>query len=755
MVIGENLNAPLIGPALPSPPDIPARSLSSRARSALRSARGAFDLPSILVGVVVVGVLTAGVLASIFGVIPFAQDNGARQDLAAVRTAEGVALAKDGGFMTTDELYSAGYLTGEPAIAQAAAVDMASGIERASAVTPQRRVAVQLGPKKDCYVGVSRSDTGKVFYVTDSSAEADLLEPTTVTGCIDRDGLIELTDEIGATTPELKLPPADVIEAGARPVAIYALNFADRVVDEGTISGITYNFVIDKFSNPSGHEVTWSGTNLKAINATGITGSVTEGGAWTGTVNMGEGGLVPDVGYVTATIKNLGTGETTVKSWKLTVVPKKLYEPSNHQYTMSFRDRSAPESTSTAVRFAAAIYSASDSPAPAGRYTAKWSGGEAANATIAASEIDDRSFHSRVFIADVVAKSGGFKAGVSTVTLELTNTLTGAVQSHAFTLTVTPQADVVMDAVSYAPLFAYNQGLSFTLPDAAAGDFTTSWRIDGDINATVVADIHGPTSFRAQVTPGAGGFYPGSAKVIATVSPSQGGKSFTRTWDITVRPMTLIASSKGLFVDSSRYEMSKTTAKFEFGIDYAKYHPGAFEVTWSGGTALNTTAVPVAGYDYGTSRNWGMDLVAKDGGFIAGTDSVTVTATHIATGTVLTKTFKLTVDPVTIRHPSRGSSNWTDTAISASSTKPVVFGFGVQGQHLRTEYTVSWSGGESANATGTPAAVDYYSSVNNYTNSFAPCAGGFTPGVHKVTATVTNNFTGDAISKTWTLTVNP
>lgn len=62
----------------------------------VRSQSGAFDLPSILVGVVVVGILTAGVLAAIFGVIPWAQDRSAKQDLAAINTAQGVTFAKDG-----------------------------------------------------------------------------------------------------------------------------------------------------------------------------------------------------------------------------------------------------------------------------------------------------------------------------------------------------------------------------------------------------------------------------------------------------------------------------------------------------------------------------------------------------------------------------------------------------------------------------------------------------------------------------------
>ncbi|HEX9086499.1 MAG TPA: hypothetical protein VF867_03105 [Arthrobacter sp.] len=65
-----------------------------RVSDAFKNEDGAFDLPSILVGVVVVGILTAGVLASIFGVIPFSQDKGAQQDLGAISTAEGVYKAQ-------------------------------------------------------------------------------------------------------------------------------------------------------------------------------------------------------------------------------------------------------------------------------------------------------------------------------------------------------------------------------------------------------------------------------------------------------------------------------------------------------------------------------------------------------------------------------------------------------------------------------------------------------------------------------------
>lgn len=83
------------------------RPASARISDAFRNESGAFDLPSILVGVVVVGVLTAGVLASIFGVIPFAQDKGAVQDISAVTTAQGVEKAKTGAYASAFNLTAA------------------------------------------------------------------------------------------------------------------------------------------------------------------------------------------------------------------------------------------------------------------------------------------------------------------------------------------------------------------------------------------------------------------------------------------------------------------------------------------------------------------------------------------------------------------------------------------------------------------------------------------------------------------------
>ncbi|MBG0738648.1 hypothetical protein IV500_04335 [Paeniglutamicibacter antarcticus] len=127
---------------------------------ALANERGAFDLPSIIVGVVVVGILTAGVLAAIFGVIPFAQDHGARQDLGAVRTAEGVSKAKESHYQPSTGLQTSGYLHPSPV------------------------VAVGADTAGSCYVAIAVAGSGNLFYDTNATGSPQPYTTGTDTGCI-------------------------------------------------------------------------------------------------------------------------------------------------------------------------------------------------------------------------------------------------------------------------------------------------------------------------------------------------------------------------------------------------------------------------------------------------------------------------------------------------------------------------------------------------------------------------------------------
>lgn len=162
----------------------PVRRTAANIRKILRSAAGAFDLPSILVGVVVVGILTAGVLAAVFGVIPFTQDNAARQDLDSVRTAEGVAKAKDAGYMDKAGLVDAPYLSSAP------------------------HLAVGTDPAKSCYLALSKSGTGKIFYSDSKSNEAKELVAGATVNCLTAAQTDTLITEVGGYGPGGSYPSA-------------------------------------------------------------------------------------------------------------------------------------------------------------------------------------------------------------------------------------------------------------------------------------------------------------------------------------------------------------------------------------------------------------------------------------------------------------------------------------------------------------------------------------------------------------------
>ena len=120
-------------------PSTPAPAVPVRSRQS-----GAFDLPSVLIGVAVVAILAIGVMAAVFGVIPWAQDRAAQQDLAAVTTAQGTNYARDGSFADKDALVGAGWL-GEG--------------------TPEA-LETKAGTEGKCYVAVATSKTGKRFVAT-------------------------------------------------------------------------------------------------------------------------------------------------------------------------------------------------------------------------------------------------------------------------------------------------------------------------------------------------------------------------------------------------------------------------------------------------------------------------------------------------------------------------------------------------------------------------------------------------------------
>jgi hypothetical protein len=132
---------------------------------ALKSEGGAIDLASIMVGVIVIGIIAGVIAATVFAVIPWAQDNAAKQSLDAVHQAESVSYAQSadkGGVSVYQSTQGTGNITttdGEGAT---------PGLLQAST-----KVAVVLTNGGAGYDSYSLSATGKVFESTSAA-------PTTV-----------------------------------------------------------------------------------------------------------------------------------------------------------------------------------------------------------------------------------------------------------------------------------------------------------------------------------------------------------------------------------------------------------------------------------------------------------------------------------------------------------------------------------------------------------------------------------------------
>lgn len=144
----------------------------------LRDAGGAIDLASIMVGVLVIGIIGGVISATVFAVIPWSQDQAAKTALGSVRTSEGVAKVKESAYLDYENLVGLKY------------------IEESS------EVRVGTDAPGSCYVGVSRSSTGKVFYATDKSPD---VRPYTTT--VNTDSCTSITDLVNSLPPDANAAP--------------------------------------------------------------------------------------------------------------------------------------------------------------------------------------------------------------------------------------------------------------------------------------------------------------------------------------------------------------------------------------------------------------------------------------------------------------------------------------------------------------------------------------------------------------------
>jgi type II secretory pathway pseudopilin PulG len=139
---------------------------------------GVIDLASIMVGVIIVGILSAGIVATVFALIPFTQDKAAEQALSAVSTAESVQYSFSSGdgagiYASLEDLNSVNNAADEILLQESNSIFIDTwGVDGIEGNTDDL----------ETYVAYSVSPTGAVFSVDESGVKnAASALPTDVT----------------------------------------------------------------------------------------------------------------------------------------------------------------------------------------------------------------------------------------------------------------------------------------------------------------------------------------------------------------------------------------------------------------------------------------------------------------------------------------------------------------------------------------------------------------------------------------------
>ena len=132
-----------------------AKMVAGNVSEAFKNEEGAIDLASIMVGIIVIGLIGGVIAATVFAVIPWAQDNAAKQQLDSVASAESayVGLSTQGSaatFGSATDLSNQKLFDAAAAKVDVKAVGSGSGAHYAAAI---------------------KSGSGNVFYISDKKTQ--------------------------------------------------------------------------------------------------------------------------------------------------------------------------------------------------------------------------------------------------------------------------------------------------------------------------------------------------------------------------------------------------------------------------------------------------------------------------------------------------------------------------------------------------------------------------------------------------------
>ena len=162
-----------------------AKATRGNVKEAFKNEAGAIDLASIMVGIIVIGLIGGVIAATVFAVIPWAQDNAAKQQLDSIASAQNAYIglstetstgtgtqARFGGATITATL-SGGNTTYAVAATGTKVVGADAFVSQKLFDGGTAKVVIgsfDVGSNAH-YAAAAKSSSGKVFYITDTKTQ--------------------------------------------------------------------------------------------------------------------------------------------------------------------------------------------------------------------------------------------------------------------------------------------------------------------------------------------------------------------------------------------------------------------------------------------------------------------------------------------------------------------------------------------------------------------------------------------------------
>ena len=132
------------------------KAASGNMKEAFKNEEGAIDLASIMVGIIVIGLIGGVIAATVFAVIPWAQDNAAKQQLDSAASAQSAFIG-----LSTETPGAIAFGTG-------AELKTANLFDAATAKVAISITGTGTGAH---YAAAKKSASGKTFYITDTKTQ--------------------------------------------------------------------------------------------------------------------------------------------------------------------------------------------------------------------------------------------------------------------------------------------------------------------------------------------------------------------------------------------------------------------------------------------------------------------------------------------------------------------------------------------------------------------------------------------------------